>query len=78
MYFNFILQMFLLDIGQRLRVYEAEYHVLKEADLISEDHSALQDYKTDLEKNYTNIYSGYEHLRKQNKDLIEQLKVSIF
>ena len=68
--------MFLLDIGQRLRIYEAEYRVLEEADLISDDHKTLLNYITDLEKNYANVVSAHKEVVKQNKEMLEELKVT--
>ena len=69
--------MFMLDIGQRLRIYEAEYHVLEETDLLSEDHDALQRYVSQLENNYKKLADAHRAVVKQHKDMFEQLKVSI-
>ena len=68
--------MFSLDIGQRLRIYEAEYNVLEEADLISEDHKSLENYITHLENSYAKLFNVHLTTSKRCDELEELHRVS--
>lgn len=70
------MQMFTLEIGGRLRVYEAEYNVLEESYLVNKNSDqVIKDHMNSLDKKCTEYSHSIRLLEKDNVDLSDQLSV---
>ena len=68
------LQMFEIDVCDRLLVYEAEYNVLEDEGASAE--SAADAAGEDMAKKYSRLQQSHQTVTKYNLDLVEQLEVS--
>ena len=74
---KFSFKMFVLEIGPRLRIYEAEYNVLEDSSLInSEEDRSMNTHLEIIRTNYVKVQHAYLDACGVNKELADQLRVS--